>query len=54
MFVGGCPYPGIEGRQIANKLKNGYRMPKPKHIDQKLWVEFIPYSMKNISFVTEI
>ncbi|CAH3157510.1 unnamed protein product [Porites lobata] len=34
--VGGCPYPGIEGDQIANKLKDGYRMPKPKHIDQKL------------------
>ena len=35
-FAGGCPYPGIEGREIANKLKNGYRMPKPKHIDQNL------------------
>ena len=35
-FTGGCPYPGIEGREIANKLKNGYRMPKPKHIDQNL------------------
>ncbi|CAH3157508.1 unnamed protein product, partial [Porites lobata] len=35
--VGGCPYPGIEGREIANKLKNGYRMPKPKHIDQNLY-----------------
>ena len=36
VFAGGCPYPGIEGDQIANKLKDGYRMPKPKHIDQKL------------------
>ncbi|KAM7440137.1 hypothetical protein ABFA07_010631 [Porites harrisoni] len=35
--VGGCPYPGIEGREIANKLKSGYRMPKPKHIDQNLY-----------------
>ena len=36
VFAGGCPYPGIEGDQIANKLKDGYRMPKSKHIDQKL------------------
>ena len=54
VFAGGCPYPGIEGDQIANKLKDGYRMPKPKHIDQKLWVECLSYSVKNISFVKEM
>ncbi|XP_068733319.1 proto-oncogene tyrosine-protein kinase receptor Ret-like [Montipora capricornis] len=35
--VGGCPYPGISGYQIANLLKKGYRMPKPKHVDQNLY-----------------
>ena len=54
VFAGGCPYPGIEGDQIANKLKDGYRMPKPKHIDQKLWLECLSYSVKNISFVKEM
>lgn len=33
---GGSPYPGVNGRDVAYKLKNGYRMPKPKHVDQKL------------------
>ncbi|XP_068685081.1 proto-oncogene tyrosine-protein kinase receptor Ret-like [Montipora foliosa] len=35
--VGGCPYPGISGYQIANLLKKGYGMPKPKHVDQNLY-----------------
>ena len=34
--IGGTPYPGINGREIANKLQKGYRMPKPKHVDQQL------------------
>ena len=33
---GGSPYPGIHGRQIASKLQEGYRMPKPQHVDNKL------------------
>ena len=36
MFTGGSPYPRINGRDIANNLKTGYRMPKPKHVDQQL------------------
>ena len=36
MVAGGCPYPGIDGREVANKLKYGYRIPKPKHTDQQL------------------
>ncbi|XP_078379893.1 proto-oncogene tyrosine-protein kinase receptor Ret-like isoform X2 [Oculina patagonica] len=35
--VGGSPYPGINGREIANKLQKGYRMPKPKHVDDQLY-----------------
>ncbi|XP_067030323.1 fibroblast growth factor receptor 3-like [Acropora muricata] len=35
--VGGCPYPGINGHQMADVLKKGYRMPKPKHVDQHLY-----------------
>ncbi|PFX21978.1 Fibroblast growth factor receptor [Stylophora pistillata] len=35
--VGGSPYPAINAREIANKLQQGYRMPKPKHVDQQLY-----------------
>ncbi|KAL9964725.1 hypothetical protein ACROYT_G028405 [Oculina patagonica] len=35
--VGGSPYPGINGREIPNKLQKGYRMPKPKHVDDQLY-----------------
>lgn len=35
--VGGSPYPGINGREIANKLQQGYRMPKPQHVDHQLY-----------------
>ena len=35
-FIGGSPYPGIKPRQIAERLQKGYRMPKPKHVDDKL------------------
>lgn len=35
--VGGSPYPGINGRDIPNKLQKGYRMPKPKHVEKKLY-----------------
>ena len=48
--VGGSPYPGIKPRQIAERLQKGYRMPKPKHLDDKLWVKahFI-VSYKNLA-----
>ena len=35
-LLGGSPYPGINARQIARKLQDGFRMPKPKHVDNKL------------------
>ena len=34
--LGGSPYPHINARQIAEKLQQGYRMPKPSHVDEKL------------------
>ncbi|XP_020616009.1 tyrosine-protein kinase receptor Tie-1-like [Orbicella faveolata] len=37
LTVGGSPYPGIHARQIARKLQEGFRMPKPKHVDNKLY-----------------
>jgi len=37
LTVGGSPYPGIHARQIARKLQEGFRMPKPKHVDTKLY-----------------
>jgi len=37
LTVGGSPYPGINARQIARKLQDGFRMPKPKHVDKKLY-----------------
>ena len=35
-FPGGSPYPDINARKIAQKLQEGYRMPKPKHVEIKL------------------
>ena len=36
VLPGGSPYPRMDGRKIANLLQNGYRMPKPQHVDEKL------------------
>ena len=36
IFEGGSPYPRMEGRKIANLLQQGYRMPKPDHVDDDL------------------
>ncbi|XP_044176562.1 fibroblast growth factor receptor 3-like [Acropora millepora] len=35
--IGGSPYPRMEGRKIANLLQQGYRMPKPEHVDDDLY-----------------
>ena len=45
MFIGGSPYPGINGREIANKLQQGYRMPKPQHVDHQLWVILLVFTL---------
>ena len=36
VFPGGSPYPRMDGRKIVNLLQDGYRMPKPQHVDEKL------------------
>ena len=33
---GGSPYPRMDGRKVASLLQQGYRMPKPQHVDDKL------------------
>ncbi|XP_068686515.1 proto-oncogene tyrosine-protein kinase receptor Ret-like [Montipora foliosa] len=35
--VGGSPYPRMDGKKIANLLQQGYRMPKPQHVDNDLY-----------------
>ncbi|XP_066024475.1 fibroblast growth factor receptor 3-like isoform X3 [Pocillopora verrucosa] len=35
--IGGSPYPRMDGRKIANLLQQGYRMPQPPHVDDKLY-----------------
>ncbi|XP_067030311.1 uncharacterized protein [Acropora muricata] len=35
--VGGSPYPRMDGRKVANSLQQGYRMQKPKHVDNELY-----------------
>jgi len=35
--IGGSPYPRMDGRKIANLLQEGYRMPKPQHVDDELY-----------------
>ncbi|XP_067029817.1 fibroblast growth factor receptor 3-like isoform X4 [Acropora muricata] len=34
--IGGSPYPRMEGRKIVDLLRQGYRMPKPEHVDDDL------------------
>ena len=36
LIAGGCPYPNMDGRRIAARLQEGYRMPKPSHVDDQL------------------
>ena len=40
---GGCPYPRKDGRKIAEMLQRGYRMPKPQHLDDELYVNMRAY-----------
>ncbi|CAH3158962.1 unnamed protein product, partial [Pocillopora meandrina] len=39
--IGGSPYSRMDGRKIANLLQEGYRMPKPQHVDDKLYVNMM-------------
>ena len=35
-YIGGSPYPRMDGRRIASLLQEGKRMPRPQHVDDKL------------------
>ncbi|RMX49994.1 hypothetical protein pdam_00016661, partial [Pocillopora damicornis] len=35
--IGGSPYPGKDAKKMAKLLERGYRMPKPQHVDEKLY-----------------
>ncbi|XP_068685579.1 fibroblast growth factor receptor 4-like isoform X1 [Montipora foliosa] len=37
LTIGGSPYPRMDGREIAKLLQEGYRMPKPQHVDYELY-----------------
>ena len=34
VLPGGSPYPRMDRRKIENLLQDGYRMPKPQHVDE--------------------
>ncbi|XP_044169650.1 tyrosine-protein kinase Src42A-like [Acropora millepora] len=36
-LTGGIPYPGWSEARTMAELRNGYRMPKPPHIDSSLY-----------------
>ena len=35
-FIGGVPYPKVDGKALSSLLQEGYRMPRPSHLDTKL------------------
>lgn len=35
-YIGGTPYPGLGARELLRKLKSGWRMSKPAHVDTSL------------------
>ncbi|EDO40669.1 predicted protein, partial [Nematostella vectensis] len=34
--IGGSPYPGKDGKAVVELLQDGYRMPKPDHLNESL------------------
>ena len=47
VLPGGSPYPRMDGRKIANLLQDGYRMPKPKHVDENCKFSFSTRSLSS-------
>lgn len=35
--IGGVPYPKVDGKALSSLLQEGYRMPRPSHLDTKLY-----------------
>ena len=40
-ILGGSPYPGKDAKKMAKLLERGYRMPKPQHVDEKLYEKIV-------------
>ena len=36
LVTGGAPYSKVDGKRVASLLQEGYRMPRPTHLDTKL------------------
>lgn len=36
LSIGGRPYPGMDVTELVEKLRRGYRMEKPQHLDEKV------------------
>ncbi|XP_022793271.1 tyrosine-protein kinase receptor Tie-1-like [Stylophora pistillata] len=43
----GSPYPRMDGRKIANLLQEGYKMPKPQHVDEESVYQVMMKCWKN-------
>ena len=43
--TGGIPYEGWSQSTTMKKIEEGYRLPKPEHIDDSLYVLFPLYGM---------
>ena len=41
LISGGSPYPRMDGKKMENLLEEGYRMPKPQHVDEKLYEKIV-------------
>ena len=41
LISGGSPYPRMDGKKMVNLLEEGYRMPKPQHVDEKLYEKIV-------------
>ncbi|XP_022790268.1 uncharacterized protein LOC111329763 isoform X1 [Stylophora pistillata] len=35
--IGGRPYPGMDAAELVEKLRRGYRIEKPQHLDEKVY-----------------
>ena len=41
LISGGSPNPRMDGKKMANLLEESYRMPKPQHVDEKLYEKIV-------------
>ena len=51
-LLGGSPFPDINPREIPGMLQTGYRMPKPRHIDEKLQASLSRFEKMTLNFET--